>query len=604
MSANVISINGLSKAYNVYAKPLDILREAVFGRVRHDVFWALRDINLEVKEGQRIGLIGPNGAGKSTLLKIISGNLAPTAGTVEVNGRISAMLSLTSFLDPERTGLENIRFNLLVNGTQASDIPALTEEIIDFTELGAFIRAPVRTYSSGMNARLAFAITTAVTPDILVIDEVLAAGDAYFAAKATMRVIELCERGRALLFVSHAMNAVQLLCDTAVWMDNGSIRDIGPVEEIARRYEADFRRQEDEHVREGNAMRAARQTNTVLPEELGHPDLIRLRLTGPGGRVHDTHYVRALKLRLGATIVEVPLEFADIGDEGVVACLDIASSEWGRLHDRQGYLSRTLAPGSSHLRGGHILVRLPLGGAPLEPFELTVESTSLGASETLKAQVADGRLGEWRDLDIVSTTAAGSGWHSAMFEGALRPLDPGEHAQRIEEIRHETRPEVEIVGVRMLVEGQEALAVRERQPFSIEILVEADRVVPVADVWIKFTRDDGFYVFWQSSGQVGCNLENFQGARLVVFHFDPNIFGAGDYEVEVDVANGFDVERNWPHREVFDRRIDALKFTVAREWKLLMFGPVNHRFNVEIREPSEGDEGAGHERPISVARRD
>src|SRR5262249_43106733 len=137
----------------------------------HDVFWALRNVSLEIKEGQRVGIIGPNGAGKSTFLKLITGNLAPTSGTIEVNGRVSAMLSLTSFLNPDQTGLENIRFNLILSGTPQREIPALTEEIIDFTELGSFIHAPVRTYSSGMNARLAFAISTAMTPDILVVDE-------------------------------------------------------------------------------------------------------------------------------------------------------------------------------------------------------------------------------------------------------------------------------------------------------------------------------------------------------------------------------------------------------------------------------------------------
>ena len=318
MSTPVITARGLSKAYNIYASPRDAVMEAFFGGIRHDVFWALRDISLDIHEGQRIGIIGPNGAGKSTLLKLIAGNLQQTSGTLEVNGRVSAMLSLTSFLDPERSGVDNIKFNLLLNGADRRDIPALTEEIIDFTELGAFIYAPVRTYSSGMNARLSFAISTALTPDILVVDEVLGAGDAYFAAKATMRMIELCNRGRALLFVSHAMNAVQLLCDTAIWMDGGTIREIGPVDEIARRYEADFRRQEDESLRAGNAALSASRANKVLPEELGRPDVRRLRLIGDGARVADTHYVRSVAVDIDGTRHDVPLEFADI-DNGVAA---------------------------------------------------------------------------------------------------------------------------------------------------------------------------------------------------------------------------------------------------------------------------------------------
>lgn len=588
----VISVRGLSKAYNLYERPRDILLEALFGGVRHDVFWALRDVDLDVLEGQRIGIIGANGAGKSTLLKVLTGNLAPTSGTVAINGKVSAMLSLTSFLDPEQSGLENIRFNLVVGGAKAVDIPRLTEEIIDFTELGAFIKAPVRTYSSGMNARLAFGISTAITPDILVVDEVLGAGDAYFASKATMRMIELCEQGRALLFVSHAMSAVQMLCDTAIWMDNGQVREIGPVEEVARRYEADFRRQEDEHLREGNAVRAALLTNKVLPEEIGRPDRWRVRLVGAGGRVHDTHYLRRVEVELAHHYTDVPLDFRDIEDEGVVACLDISSSEWGRPHDRLGHPSRALAPGSSSLRGGHLLLKAPAGvDTASAPLSLTIEATSLGGTEPLVAQVADAQSGEWVELACVERTRIDGAWERARFVGSLTAADETFLLERLERIVEETRPDVEIVDVRMLVDGGEALAVREHEPFSIEVRARAEREVPLADVWVKFTRADGFYVFWESSGQVGQNVRRMFGEYIFTFRFDPNVFGAGDYEVEAVVANGYDIAHNWPHSQVYDRRVSALKFTVAREWKLLMMGPVNYQFPVTVEEvePAEAE---------------
>lgn len=588
MSTPVITARGLSKAYNIYASPRDAIMEALFGGVRHDVFWALRDVSLEVHEGQRIGIIGPNGAGKSTLLKLIAGNLQQTAGTLEVNGRVSAMLSLTSFLDPERSGVDNIKFNLVVNGADRKDIPALTEEIIDFTELGAFIYAPVRTYSSGMNARLSFAISTALTPDILVVDEVLGAGDAYFAAKATMRMIELCNRGRALLFVSHAMNAVQLLCDTAIWMDGGAIREIGPVEEIARRYEADFRRQEDESLRAGNAARRAGLANKVLPEELGRPDVRRLRLIGDGSRIVDTHYVRSMTVDIDGTRHPVSLEFADIDDADVTACLDIVHSEWGRPHHRAGHEARALAPSSRALRGGHILVRPPTGmevsGTALR---IEIETTSLGGTETLRAQFADARTGEWTDLSLAERTRLDRRWERLVYEGTLNPITAADLESRVERIIEDARPDVEILAVGMTVEGREALSVRERQPFAITIELRANNVVPLADVWVKIVRADGFYVFWQSSGQADANLENLSGVKTVTFHFDPNLFGAGDYEVSVDVANGFDIQRNWPHSQVFDRRVSALTFTVAREWPLLMFGQVNHRFPVTVAEGAE-----------------
>jgi lipopolysaccharide transport system ATP-binding protein len=588
----VISVRNLSKAYSVYDRPRDILLEAIRGDVRHDVFWALRGLDLDIFEGQRVGIIGPNGAGKSTLLKILTGNLSPTAGTVEVRGKISALLSLTSFLNPDQTGLENIRFNLIVNGASKKDLPHLTEEIIDFTELGAFIKAPVRTYSSGMITRLAFAISTAITPDILVIDEVLGAGDAYFAAKATVRMLDLCKQGRALLFVSHAMNAVQMLCDTAIWMDNGQIREVGSVEEIGRRYEADFRRQEDEHLRAGNAARASTLADTVTPEEIAGPDLWRLRLTGEGGRLHDTHYVRRLEVTLAGSRYPVPLEFADIDDPDVHVCLDLSGSEWARLHERHGYQSRTLSPGSSLLRGGHILTRTPAGTDEVDSVEVTVESTSLSGTEELALQFADAQSAQWSSLDVTTRETA-DGWTRTVFAGALTHASPAAHAAYAERITKMVRPEVEIVDMRMLVGEKEALSVREHEPFALEVEINAAQTVPVADVWVQLTRSDGVYVFWQSSGQwEDGNLRDFEGNVVVRFEFEPNIFGPGDYELEVATANGFDAERNWPHSQVFDRRVGALKFTVAREHKLVLMGPVNHRFPISIR-PGDGEQRPG-----------
>jgi lipopolysaccharide transport system ATP-binding protein len=491
------------------------------------------------------------------------------------------MLSLTSSLNPEETGLENIRFNLLVNGAEKSQIPRLTEEIIDFTELGAFMNAPVRTYSSGMNARLSFAISTAIEPDILIVDEVLSAGDAYFATKATLRMIDLCKRGRALLFVSHAMDAIQLLCNTAVWLDGGEIREIGPVDEIARRYEADFRKQEDEVVRPGNAAQRVLRADRVLPAELERTDIARFRLTGPTSRLTDTHYVRKIALSLAGEPVDVELEFSDIDDEGVAACLDVLHSEWGRVHDRQGNLSRALAPSGAALRGGHVLLKRN-GSNGAVPVECIVESASLNGGEPLQVQELDVGAGEWVDLETVERLALGSGWERAVFRGMIRPVDEDVHRDRLAKVIEESRPDIEILDVFMLVDGKSALSVRERQPFTIGVRVRGNRPVPRADVMLKLTRSDGAYVFWQSSSQVGVNAEGLVGEATFSFDFDPNLFGAGDYDVTVNLGNGFDVERNFPHSEMYDLRVNALRFTVGREWSLLMLGSLNHRFPVRL----------------------
>jgi lipopolysaccharide transport system ATP-binding protein len=584
VSSPIIKVRGLSKAYTIYERPRDLVLETFLGGARHDVFWALRDVSFDVLEGQRVGIIGPNGAGKSTLLKLVTGNLAPTAGTVEIHGKVSAMLTLTSFLNADETGLQNIRFNLIVNGVDKRDVPRLTEEIVDFTELGAFIHAPVRRYSSGMQARLAFAISTAITPDILVVDEILGAGDAYFSAKATYRMLELCRQGRALLFVSHSMSAVQMLCDTAIWIDAGSVRAIGSTEDVARAYEAHFRAQEDEVLRQGNQARRDRLADQVLPEEVERHGLKRLRVIGPGGRVTDTHYVRRIGIELDGSLVDVPLQFTDIDDEGVAASLDVVESEWGRPHVRKGSEARVLAPGSRALRGGNILLRPPRTDEPL-PISVTIESTSHGGVEELQVQEMNLGSGRWLSLEAVEQTGLERGWTRRVFRGNLAPPLTDATGANIARIIDEAQPDIELLDVVLRVDGRDGASVRERHPFQIVVSVRGNSPVPRADAILRITRSDGFPVFWQTSAQSGIVAERLEGEAAFVFDFDPNLFGAADYEVTVDLGNGFDVERNWPHSEIFDRRVSALRFTVTREWEAMNFGAVNHVFPVRLEKP-------------------
>lgn len=599
MNGPVISVRNVSKAYNIYASPRDAIKEALFGGIRHDVFWALDDVSFEVEEGQRIGIIGPNGAGKTTLLSLITGNLTPTSGSIEVHGRISAMLSLTSFLNPEETGLENIRFNLLVNGFRRGEIATLAEEIVDFTELGAFIHAPVRTYSSGMNARLAFAISTVVSPDILVVDEVLGAGDAYFVGKATQRMIELCSQGRALLFVSHSLSAVQLLCNTAIWLDGGVIRELGPVEQVVRRYEDDFRRQEDEATRSGNRARRERLLGAVRPEEFARPDVLRFRVTAPG-TIHDQHYVRRLSVALGERLLEVPLELATIDDAGVEACLDVAGSEWGRPHERLGSESRALAPSSSRLRGGHVLIRRPQGTTRVSA-RVELESTSLGGEEHLVVQYVDPATGGWIDLETVERESLGDGWETASYAGVLDLIPPASHAAVLERIVESNRPDVELLGAVVLGEEGPTDRVREHEPFSIAVSFRANRRVPIVDVGIRIIRADGVYVFWQSSGEGGGNLVEPLGERTVTFRFEPNLIGAGDFEVTAYVANGFDVEANYPYSEVYDRRVQAARFTIQPKEHGIDYGVLNQRIPVTFESEGTSEANAGGSRVAALA---
>lgn len=232
-----ISLNNVSKCYKRYARPVDRLKEILLpGKSHAHEFWALRDINLEVTKGETVGIIGQNGSGKSTLLQVIAGTLTPTTGEVQVNGRVSALLELGSGFNPEFTGRQNVFFNGQILGLSREEIEAKFDEIAGFAEIGDFIDQPVKTYSSGMVVRLAFAVAAHTEPKILIVDEALSVGDARFQARCMKRIRQMKERGITLLFVSHDSGSVKMLCKSAVLMNHGRILEIGKPKEVVNHY--------------------------------------------------------------------------------------------------------------------------------------------------------------------------------------------------------------------------------------------------------------------------------------------------------------------------------------------------------------------------------
>jgi lipopolysaccharide transport system ATP-binding protein len=224
VSEIAIRVNNVSKCFKQYAHPVDRLKEIVFpGRGRAKDFWALHDINLEISRGQTLGIIGQNGSGKSTLLQIIAGTLTPTTGDVEVNGRISALLELGSGFNPEFTGRQNVFFNGRLLGLSQAELLEKFDDIVKFADIGDFIDQPVKTYSSGMFVRLAFAVAVNVEPEILIVDEALAVGDILFQRKCFSKIEELASRGTTILFVSHDLNSILNLCDRAIIIDRHAI---------------------------------------------------------------------------------------------------------------------------------------------------------------------------------------------------------------------------------------------------------------------------------------------------------------------------------------------------------------------------------------------
>ncbi|NJL36489.1 MAG: ABC transporter ATP-binding protein [Leptolyngbyaceae cyanobacterium SM1_4_3] len=248
MDEIAISLKNVSKCFKRYAKPADRLKEILLPKKSHaQMFWALRDISLNVARGEALGVIGQNGSGKSTLLQVIAKTLTPTAGEVFVNGRVSALLELGSGFNPEFTGRQNVFFNGQILGLSQEEIATKFNEIIKFAEIGDFIEQPVKTYSSGMFVRLAFAVAVSVNPDILIVDEALAVGDIYFQQKCFERIQELKHQGTTLLFVSHDSTAVYKLCGRAVLMESGkAILDAKP-KQVIDLYEAKLLKRRDTH---------------------------------------------------------------------------------------------------------------------------------------------------------------------------------------------------------------------------------------------------------------------------------------------------------------------------------------------------------------------
>jgi lipopolysaccharide transport system ATP-binding protein len=240
-----IRVQNLSKRYEIYDTPRDRLKQFVMPRIRritgkaqkqyYREFWALKDVSFEIKKGETVGIIGRNGSGKSTLLQIICGTLTPTNGSVETRGRIAALLELGSGFNPEFTGRENVYMNAAVLGLNKEEIDARFDDIATFADIGDFIEQPVKTYSSGMYVRLAFAVIAHVDADILVVDEALSVGDAIFNQKC-MRFIREFQVQGTLLFVSHEMGAVQNLCKSALWLGSGRIQQVGISKDVAESY--------------------------------------------------------------------------------------------------------------------------------------------------------------------------------------------------------------------------------------------------------------------------------------------------------------------------------------------------------------------------------
>ena len=239
---SIITVDNVSMHFRMDKNRTTSLKEWVVsflkGKQQYEEFHALENVTFDVKRGEIFGVIGRNGAGKSTLLKVVSGIYKPTSGKAVSAGRIAPMLELGSGFDPELSGRDNIFLNGAILGFSEEFLKSKYDEIVAFSEMGDFIHQPIKTYSSGMMMRLAFSVATIVEPEILIVDEILAVGDASFQQKSRARMLELMQGGTTVLFVSHSMDQIREMCDRVLWLDHGTVKMIGPTQQVCDAYEA------------------------------------------------------------------------------------------------------------------------------------------------------------------------------------------------------------------------------------------------------------------------------------------------------------------------------------------------------------------------------
>lgn len=242
MNNNVmINVDHVSMKFNLSSEKFDGLKEYVIRslkkKITYNEFWALKDVSFEVHKGESLGLIGVNGSGKSTMLKIIAGVLKPTCGNVTIHGSVAPLIELGAGFDFDLTAKENVFLNGALLGHSREFMKLHYNDIVEFSELGAFMDVPVKNFSSGMVARLAFAIATIGTPEILIVDEVLSVGDYHFQQKCEARINDMKKKGTTILFVSHNMEQVKSLCSRIIWLEHGKIRRAGAAEDVCREYQ-------------------------------------------------------------------------------------------------------------------------------------------------------------------------------------------------------------------------------------------------------------------------------------------------------------------------------------------------------------------------------
>ncbi len=393
---HAVWFENVSKSYPIYDKPGDRLKELVtFNRREfHRNFWALHEVSFEVRRGETFCVIGENGSGKSTLLQLVAGILHPSSGTVTVEGRVSALLELGAGFNPEFTGRDNVYLNGSILGLSKREIDARYKDIEDFAEIGDFVNRPVKTYSSGMVVRLAFAVAINVDPEILIVDEALAVGDLYFRQRCMRKVHELRARGITILFVSHATADVKALGDRALWLDRGRVVELGATDRVVAKYLAAMTEKDSAYLAHHQA------TDQDLPRDATRAPEVVETIPNIDHRYGD----RRVEI-LGIAVLDAsgtPLPFLDQG-AAIVVRISVRANE-GIAHPNVGFLMRNHLgvdfSGTNTVREGIELAPMIAGDVYTVDFHMELPEF-YPSSFSFSPAVADGPLEGFRVCDLI-----------------------------------------------------------------------------------------------------------------------------------------------------------------------------------------------------------
>jgi lipopolysaccharide transport system ATP-binding protein len=524
-----IQADNLGKMFKLYRSTLDTGLDALglrwllpWHKIQAREFWALRKINLTVPPGKRLGIIGRNGAGKSTLLKIISGNLAPTEGSIEISGNVQALMQAGAGFHPEFTGYENIHASLTYQGFTPNEIKDAVEDITEFTELGEFLDQPFKTFSAGMKARLTFATATVLRPGILIIDEVLGAGDGYFLAKSTERMEKLVkESGATVLLVSHAMNQITRFCEEVIWLERGHIVERGPAMEVVKAYDEHLLRMTERRLRAKNALIQS-GVEEGAAQYKRYNDTLFLRFTC----TKDTHCDIAEIALLEDDKAFEQIRVGDVQDfsPNQPASLQLdRKSAWSGPQEDQTRPYRRLMPGT---------------GTAIFQMEKFFEDSSYKLRVDYRG-AAELRIVRNDDSFAVHDLSPSETWMThtiTLSEGSASPVLPQPQEKGGRAVRRwPGEGSLLIEDVKLFGAGdRERMVFRSGEPFSIAMRIQAQKagVFPVWPV-AAFYRLDGIPVcrLWPES-PTKLQLEN-KDLRTVRLDFGSLNLGDGYYVVSV-----------------------------------------------------------------------